>query len=216
MDNSRHPAAEVLDDVSQIIEDNDGSVTVSRLTEELGHKSLSAVLAVPALAVVSPLSGVPLFSSTCGILICLVSGQMLFGRSNLWLPGWLGRKRIEGARAEKAISARRRAANWLDRHASKRLQVVLSQPFISLIRLVCLLCGALMPVLEVVPFYLHPWRGGCASGLVHADTRRVDRSADPRGACLCWCRSVGGPVLTHDCAPRHASARGVFFLTTGW
>ncbi|MBY6135350.1 exopolysaccharide biosynthesis protein [Nocardioides marinus] len=152
MDNSRHPAAEVLDDVSQIIEDNDGSVTVSRLTEELGHKSLSAVLAVPALAVVSPLSGVPLFSSTCGILICLVSGQMLFGRSNLWLPGWLGRKRIEGARAEKAISAMRRAANWLDRHASKRLQVVLSQPFISLIRLVCLLCGALMPVLEVVPF----------------------------------------------------------------
>jgi hypothetical protein len=102
--------------------------------------------------VVSPLSGVPLFSSTCGILICLVSGQMLFGRSNLWLPGWLGRKRIEGARAEKAISAMRRAANWLDRHASKRLQVVLSQPFISLIRLVCLLCGALMPVLEVVPF----------------------------------------------------------------
>jgi len=152
MDNSQHPTAEVLDDVSQIIEDNDGSVTVSRLTEELGHKSLSAVLAVPALAVVSPLSGVPLFSSTCGILICLVSGQMLFGRSNLWLPGWLGRKGIEGARAEKAISAMRRAANWLDRHASKRLQVVLSQPFISLIRLVCLLCGALMPVLEVVPF----------------------------------------------------------------
>ncbi|MEY8799952.1 exopolysaccharide biosynthesis protein [Leisingera sp. XS_AS12] len=152
MDNSRHPAAEVLDDVSQIIEDNDGSVTVSRLAEELGHKSLSAVLAVPALAVVSPLSGVPLFSSTCGILICLVSGHMLFGRSNLWLPGWLGRKRIEGARAEKAISAMRRAANWLDRHASKRMQVVLSQPFISLIRLVCLLCGALMPVLEVVPF----------------------------------------------------------------
>ena len=46
----------------------------------------------------------------------------------------------------------RRAADWLDRHASERLTFVMAQPFVSLLRFVCLLCGALMPMLEVVPF----------------------------------------------------------------
>lgn len=152
MKNTQQPAAEVLDEISSIMRRNHGTVSVARLTEELGHNSLAAVLAVPALAVASPLSGVPLFSSACGVLISLVSAQMLMGRPHLWLPGWLGRRKIRGGRANKALSAMRGVACWLDRHSAERLKVVLSQPFLSVIRLVCLLCGLLMPVLEIVPF----------------------------------------------------------------
>lgn len=152
MKNTQQPAAEVLDEISDIMRRNQGAVTVARLTEELGHNSLAAVLAVPALAVASPLSGVPLFSSACGVLICLVSGQMLLGRPHLWLPDWLGRRKIRGGKANKALSAMRGIADWLDRHSAERLTVVLSQPFVSVIRLICLLCGALMPALEIVPF----------------------------------------------------------------
>lgn len=152
MNSSNQPVAEVLQETSRIARQADGPVTVARLTEELGHSSLSAVLAAPALAVVTPLSGVPLFSSACGILICLVSGQMLLGRQHLWLPQWLGRRKIEGRAVRKMTATLRQAARWLDRHSSKRLPALLRQPFLTVIRLVCLICGALMPVLEIVPF----------------------------------------------------------------
>lgn len=152
MNSPKQPVAEVLKETSRIVRQTNGPVTVAQLTEELGHSSLSAVLAVPALAVVSPLSGVPLFSSACGILICLVSGQMLLGRSHLWLPQWLGRRRIEGRSVRKMTAAMRRTAQWLDRHSGKRLPALLRQPCLTVIRLVCLICGALMPLLEIVPF----------------------------------------------------------------
>lgn len=152
MNPSKQPVAAVLQETSRIVRENDGPVTVARLTEELGHGSLSAVLALPALAVVSPLSGVPLFSSACGILICLVSGQMLLGRTHLWLPQWLGRRKIKGKAVRKMAAALRRTAQWLDRHSGKRLPALVRQPFLTIIRLVCLLCGALMPLLEIVPF----------------------------------------------------------------
>ncbi|UWQ24295.1 exopolysaccharide biosynthesis protein [Leisingera aquaemixtae] len=152
MNPSKKPVAAVLQETSRIVRDSSGPVTVAKLTEELGHSSLSAVLALPALAVVSPLSGVPLFSSACGIMICLVSGQMLLGRTHLWLPQWLGRREIKGRTVRKMTAALQRTARWLDRHAGRRLPALVRQPFLTVIRLVCLICGALMPLLEIVPF----------------------------------------------------------------
>lgn len=67
-------------------------VSVGQIAEALGQDSLPPNLMIPAFAVASPLSGVPLFSSICGLLIALVSAQMLIGRDHVWLPGFLMRR----------------------------------------------------------------------------------------------------------------------------
>ncbi|MGR3760254.1 exopolysaccharide biosynthesis protein [Roseobacteraceae bacterium NS-SX3] len=152
MTSENHPAASALEEASRALRHAHGSLTVAELTEELGQRSMSAMLIIPALAVVSPLSGVPLFSSACGAMICLVSAQMLLGRPHLWLPGWLGRRRIGARRGRKAIAAIRRFAQWLDRRSAQRLNWLVQQPFLTVIRLICMICGALMPFLELVPF----------------------------------------------------------------
>ena len=52
-------------------------------------------LMLPALLVVSPLSSIPLFSSACGLIIALISVQMVLHQHKLWLPPGARPTRVE-------------------------------------------------------------------------------------------------------------------------
>lgn len=127
-------------------------VSVAAITTALGRDSLPPNLMIPALAVVSPLSGVPLFSSICGLLIALISAQMLMGRDRVWLPGFLMRRQVSGARLRNALDWMRRPAAFLDRVTEVRLTPLVRRPMRWVTELICLCCGLAMPFLELVPF----------------------------------------------------------------
>lgn len=127
-------------------------LSVRQVVEAFGATSFLPVMMVPALLVVSPLSGVPLFSSLCGISIALIAVQMVAGREYLWLPGWIMRQEISGDRAHNAVRKMRRVARWLDRHLRARFRLLMLGPNRKLVQALCLICGAAMPFLEFVPF----------------------------------------------------------------
>jgi hypothetical protein len=129
-------------------------VTLGDVLAAFGRRSFLPMLMVPALLVLSPLSGIPLFSTVCGLTIALISAQMLWpGRDCLWLPARLTRQRVSGARARRAVARLGRLARWLDRHARGRGGLLVGhRPGRAALELCCLLAGAAMPVLEVVPF----------------------------------------------------------------
>lgn len=145
-----HGAGEVLDEVDHALETD--RPTLSDIVEHLGRASFTPLLMVPALAVVSPLSGIPGFSSLCGIAIALVSLQMLAGRDHVWLPRWLLRREIGAERAQNALHWFARPAAWLDRMTRRRLQFLVAGPGAVLPRAVCVVSGAMMPLLELLPF----------------------------------------------------------------
>lgn len=127
-------------------------VAVAKIIEVFGTQSFLPVLMVPALLVVSPLSGIPLFSSLCGITIAAISLQMVAGREHLWLPQFVVKRSLEGKRAREAIDKLHGVASWLDNHSRDRFQPLLRWPGRKLIQTLCLFCGAAMPFLEIVPF----------------------------------------------------------------
>lgn len=127
-------------------------VCLRDVAETLGRASFIPNLMLPALAVVSPLSGIPLFSSFCGIWIALVSAQMLLHRDHVWLPGFLMRRRVSGERLRTATEWLIRPAAWLDRLTRPRLAFLLRPPLVWLAQAVCLMAGLAMPFLELVPF----------------------------------------------------------------
>lgn len=129
-----------------------GTTTVGQIVESLGENSLTPNLIFVALAVVSPLSGIPLFSSICGITIALISMQMLVGRDHLWLPGFVMSRQIDSGRLDRALQALRRPAGWLDRITRPRLRLLVRGPVRKLTQALCMICGMTMPFLEVVPF----------------------------------------------------------------
>ncbi|APG48018.1 exopolysaccharide biosynthesis protein [Phaeobacter porticola] len=145
-----HPVGEMIEATTELLEED--SISVADVVEDLGHSSMSATLLLPAMAVVSPLSGVPLFSTVCGMLIFLIAAQMTLGRDHLWLPDWLRRQRVSSDRARKVLGPMRRMARFLDRHTEARVKMLLRQPFLTIPRVICALCGLAMPFLELVPF----------------------------------------------------------------
>ena len=126
--------------------------SLREVVDALGAGSFIPNLMVPALAVVSPLSGVPLFSSLCGITIALVSAQMLARRERIWLPSKLLDKTLDSSKLTGALDKMKRPARWLDRITRERLSMLVRRPIIWLVQLACLLCGLAMPFLELVPF----------------------------------------------------------------
>ncbi|EEX12960.1 exopolysaccharide synthesis, ExoD [Citreicella sp. SE45] len=144
------PVGQIVDRLSRVTEAED--LTLRDLFEEFGESSFLPALMVPALLVVSPLSGIPLFSSACGLAIAFISAQMLVSRRHLWLPDVLMRRRIDSEKAHNAVGKLRVVSNWLDKHSKRRLRVLTAAPLSKWLQLLCFLCGAAMPFLEIVPF----------------------------------------------------------------
>jgi len=127
-------------------------LTLRDLIEAFGPASFVPALMVPAILVVSPLSGIPFFSSVCGLTIALVALQMLMARTHLWLPGFLMQRRISGAQLAGAMRRIRRLAGWIDRNSRDRLSALTTMPGVLLPRALAMLCGLMMPFLELMPF----------------------------------------------------------------
>jgi len=144
------PVTGIVDRMSDVSRRD--SVRLRDLVEAFGKTSFLPLLMVPALLVVSPLSGIPLFSSICGLTIALISAQMLARRDHLWLPGFLMRLKVDGEKARVAIEKLRKLAAWLDSRARIRFAVLLKPPVRPWIQAMCLFCGMAMPFLEIVPF----------------------------------------------------------------
>jgi hypothetical protein len=140
----------IVDRIAEI--SGEGSVSLERVIGAFEKAGFATLLFIPAAAVVTPLSGIPLFSSVCGLTICLIAMQWLLDRDRVWLPRWLRRRSLEGQKVRKAMMKLRPAARWLDRHSKKRVQFLFRQPLRLLLPLACLSFGAAMPLLEFVPF----------------------------------------------------------------
>lgn len=141
----------LLDDVRRIIRDDD-AMRLGALLDGFGRTAFLPLLLLPALAVVTPLSGIPFFSTICGLTIALVSAQMIFRGTSLWLPSFLLDRHLPTARVRQALDRADPVADWIDRHSRDRLRLLVTEPMRTLAEVQCAIAGLMMPVLELVPF----------------------------------------------------------------
>lgn len=128
------------------------TVEVSDLVAALGKTSFGALLLVPGLIIVSPLSGIPGLPTVGGITIALIAAQMVFGRRSLWLPAWILRRRMRKTVFDRAVDWLLGPARFVDRITRPRLGILVKPPFSIIPEALCMVCGLMMPVLELVPF----------------------------------------------------------------
>lgn len=129
-----------------------GELTIEDILQDLDGSTFPPALLLTALIVVSPLSGVPGLSAVCGVLIALISAQMLLGLHHIWLPGPLRRLRVNVRRFKNAIDWLHPLARWLDRRSRDRLKFLVIRPMDRFPQVLCLMAGLAMPFLEFVPF----------------------------------------------------------------
>lgn len=144
------PLTGIVDDLLDLCESE--LTSVGELVQTFGRAGFLPLMLIPALIVVSPLSGIPLLSTICGTIIFLVAMQMVLRRQHLWLPAILCRQKLSTRRLKDGVRRVRSTALWLDGHSHRRLPMLTEQPMTSLLQLACALCGGMMPFLELVPF----------------------------------------------------------------
>ncbi|MEQ8656013.1 MAG: exopolysaccharide biosynthesis protein [Hyphomicrobiales bacterium] len=148
-----HVPASLLEIADRVVEAAEPDVVdIDSVLTSVGRASFTPILLLPALAVATPLSGIPLFSSLMGIIIALVSAQMLLRRRHLWLPSWLLKRQVSGKTVRDAFLKVRPVLAWVDGHTTQRFRAFVQRPLVFIPQLLCLTSGLLMPFLEFVPF----------------------------------------------------------------
>ena len=149
-DPGNRPVESIVDRLDELTESE--TLTIGDLVSAFGPRGLAPLMMVPALLLVSPLSGIPFFSTVCGLLIALVALQLVLGARHLWLPGIILRRSIEGGRAHRAIPRLHKIAALIDRVAHRRLAFLLHPPLDRSPAALSGLAGLTVPFLELVPF----------------------------------------------------------------
>ncbi|MEE3316820.1 MAG: exopolysaccharide biosynthesis protein [Pseudomonadota bacterium] len=126
-------------------------VSVRDILAQIGSHSFAPLLLVPALILISPISGIPGTPTIGSIIILLIAGQAVLGRDQLWLPGFIMRRKISAARFCKALDFMQRPVDFVDRHSHKRLAVLTYRPLSFIAMGICVSIAAIMPFLELLP-----------------------------------------------------------------
>jgi hypothetical protein len=149
-DSSSRPVTAIIDRLEDTTTRD--QVTLRCMIEAFGKSSFTTAMCVPALLVTSPLSGIPLFSSACGILIASIAAQMLVGRDHLWLPAFVMNRSVGNDKMLAALRRLHRVGERIDAMTRPRLRPLMTRPFRKLYQALCVFCGVLMIFLEIVPF----------------------------------------------------------------
>ncbi|MCA1771952.1 MAG: exopolysaccharide biosynthesis protein [Halomonas sp.] len=142
---------QLLDRVGELTHEND-QVSFGMVVESIGSRSFGPLLMLIGITLFSPLSGVPGMSIFMGSFVLLIAVQMLIGRKQFWLPGYILNRSIERGKLNKALSWLNKPARGIDRILKPRLTFLVNNGGSYGIATLCIVIGLCMPFMEVVPF----------------------------------------------------------------
>src|SRR3546814_10319785 len=93
---------------------------MSEIMESLGTRSFGSFLMLAGLIVVMPLIGdIPGVPTLVGVIVALVSIQLLLGRKQFWLPQTMLKRSIEKARLDRELQRTDRPVSRSEEHTSE-------------------------------------------------------------------------------------------------
>jgi hypothetical protein len=147
-----HEVEAHLDRIAEAAADED-RISLEEILGALEAVSFGSLLLVAGVVTLVPIVGdIPGVPTTMGIFVILGSAQLLIGRESMWLPRWLRERAVKGSTVEKALRWLRPVARTIDRVLRPRLDVFVQGAATYVIAVITLLVGAMMPLMEFVPF----------------------------------------------------------------
>lgn len=128
------------------------TVTIDAMLDSVGRRSFGPLMLVPGLIAMSPLSGIPTLPSILGVVVVLIAGQMLIGKKHFWLPQKALKRKVPRETFLRGLRAMRPVGRFIDRLIGPRLTFLTKGAGSIAVALVCLVIGATMPPLEIIPF----------------------------------------------------------------
>lgn len=151
-DEVRSPGS--LTELLEVLRPSEGQerMSVQDMVARIGGRSFPAVILVPTVLLVSPLSGIPGVPTLGALSVILIAAQGLMGRRSLWLPGFVMRRSVSSSRLKRALDWLARPAGWMDRYSHPRLRILSARATRPFAYLASIVLAVGWPVLELLPF----------------------------------------------------------------
>jgi len=143
----------LLDRFEEAAEEKE-EISVDDLMDAVGRRSFGPLLLLAGIVMSAPgISDIPSVPTMVGLFILIISSQILFGRDQFWLPGWLLRRSISRKTLMKVAGNKwlRRAATMIDKFVTERLEIFAGPKANYGVAAVCTLLAIVSPVTELVP-----------------------------------------------------------------
>lgn len=128
-------------------------VELRAVLEHIGPRSFGPLILIAGLIVLVPLIGdIPGVPTLMGLLVLLVSGQILVGKSKLWLPRFMLNRSVRRADLHRVLDWLERPAGFVDRLFHARLTMFSCGAGMYVIAAACACIALVMPFMEVIPF----------------------------------------------------------------
>lgn len=122
----------------------EGAVTVEGLAERMQGKGLALLLVILGVCALVPSPGIPI-GIPAGIMLGLLSLQMILGARELRLPGWLARRRVEASRVGNLLRRAVPTVRWMERRLRpQRMSHLTEAGWLRLLGVLVLLHGVLI------------------------------------------------------------------------
>ena len=139
--------------LKQIQENTDGdTTTLGEVLDALNSRSFGPLLLVPALMAVSPIGAIPGMSIATGLVVLLLSFQLLISQKHPWLPSRLENFSFSRETLHKGIDKTIPWAEWLDKFTDERLTFLTHTPFRQLVAIITACLAAMFVPLALLPF----------------------------------------------------------------
>lgn len=129
-----------------------GGISIDTVQSLAGRGAFGPLILLPGLLAVSPLTGIPTVPTILGIIVAILSFQLMIGRDEIWLPERVRRARLNEERTRKALSFLRPIARQVDKVIKPRLSFATHAGMQRAAALICFLVAITMPPLEILPF----------------------------------------------------------------
>lgn len=147
---SEHSLTAVLE---QLEPDKDaGKVNIGDIMDTLKSKGFGPLIFAPALIAIMPTGGIPGVPTVCGVIITLISIQMLFGKERPWLPQFVDNISFDEDKLHKGVNIASKATKWIDKVVKPRLESLTSNKAKKVAAALCIFAALAMIPLELMPF----------------------------------------------------------------
>jgi len=100
----------------------------------------------------TPIGDIPVVPTVLAFIVVLISGQLLIGLRDFWLPGFIRRRSVKRETLGKAIRFVHPVARGVDWVIRPRMSWLTEGSFTYAIAAACLLIALVIPPLELLPF----------------------------------------------------------------
>ena len=132
--------------------EKEGRADVGSLLNASGSRAAGPLLFLPALVMISPIGAIPGVPIVLTTLTLLVAGQLVLGRTSIWLPSFVRNRGFPKQKVKSIIDKLTPYAERADRYLGQRLAMFAGETASRIVAAFCIFLSLLVYPATLLPF----------------------------------------------------------------